>query len=373
MPANNPSIGGKAHTTSEPRTDTPSTDPVKGINLSRERFEQITSKYSSLRVAVIGDFCLDRYLEIDPAKREFSIETGLPVHNVINVRAQPGGAGTILNNLGALGVGELYPVGFAGMDGEGYELRRALGAAQQVRLDHFLSTDQRRTFTYCKPLVTEAGKAPIELNRFDTKNWTFTPAPVEEQLIEAVHRLALVAHALIVLEQVDKEGTGVVTPRVLRALGQVAIQQPALLIIADSRRGLRGYPPLTLKMNASELATLVGPPAATNLAELQRNAVSVAQHHKQNVFVTLAEQGMLGATPDGQVIHIPAMPLRGQIDIVGAGDAVTANLAAALAAGAALREALELATVAASVVIHQVGTTGTATVPEIRNLLFSRP
>ena len=45
------------------------------------------------------------------------------------VRAQPGGAGTILNNLVALGVGRIVPVGFCGDDGEGYELRRELASA----------------------------------------------------------------------------------------------------------------------------------------------------------------------------------------------------------------------------------------------------
>ena len=56
---------------------------------------------------MVGDFFLDRYLLIDPAKAETSIETGLPVYNVVEVRAQPGAAGTILNNLVALGVGEI--------------------------------------------------------------------------------------------------------------------------------------------------------------------------------------------------------------------------------------------------------------------------
>src|SRR5215510_3452558 len=89
--------------------------------ISPERFRTITSTYPGLRIAVVGDFCLDRYLEIDPAKQEISIETGLPVHNVINVRSQPGAAGTILNNLVALGIGGITPVGFAGDDGEGFE------------------------------------------------------------------------------------------------------------------------------------------------------------------------------------------------------------------------------------------------------------
>ena len=66
-------------------------------------------------------------------------------------------------------------------------------------------------------------------------------------------------------------------------------------------------------------------------------------------------------------------PVRGEIDIVGAGDAVTANLTAALAAGATVTEAMVLAMAAASVVIYQLGTTGTASVSQIRARLFEQP
>src|SRR5437588_7107375 len=96
--------------------------------MNPSRLQAITNQYPKLRIGVVGDFCLDRYLEIDPGKEEISIETGLPVHNVVNVRSQPGGAGTILNNLVALGIGDVVPAGFAGEDGEGYELRRALSS-----------------------------------------------------------------------------------------------------------------------------------------------------------------------------------------------------------------------------------------------------
>jgi len=94
--------------------------------VKEERFAEIADQFSGLRVALVGDFCLDRYLEIDPALAETSIETGLDVLNVANVRSQPGGCGTILNNLSALGAGTVFPVGFAGEDGEGYELMRSV-------------------------------------------------------------------------------------------------------------------------------------------------------------------------------------------------------------------------------------------------------
>src|SRR5258708_12570456 len=169
--------------------------------MTPERFQQLTARYGSLRMAVIGDFCLDRYLEIDPGKGEKSIETGLPVHNVVRVRAQPGGAGTILNNLVALGIGTIYPIGFAGEDGEGFELRRALEQGQGVQLNHFLSTDQRQTFTYCKPLVVAPHKPPVELNRIDLKNWTPTPASLESLLIDQLLSLVKMANPVMILHQ----------------------------------------------------------------------------------------------------------------------------------------------------------------------------
>ena len=339
--------------------------------MSPDRFQEITGKYASLRIGVVGDFCLDRYLEIDPAKQEISIETGLPVHNVVNVRSQPGAAGTILNNLVALGIGEIYPVGFAGEDGEGFELRATLRNQRGVRLDHFWKTDQRRTFTYCKPLVVEAGKPPLELNRFDSKNWTPTPALLQGRLIDSAANVAADSDAMILMDQVDLPETGVITSKLLEAVSCIVREIPELPIVADSRRGLRGYPPVCLKMNSAELSALASCPDHAQLEELKAVAAMLARKQGRHVFVTLSERGILGASHEGRVEYVPALHVRGPIDIVGAGDAVTANLTAALAAGAALREVMEIAMAAASVVIHQLGTTGTASVHQIRMLLES--
>ena len=83
------------------------------------------------------------------------------------------------------------------------------------------------------------------------------------------------------------------------------------------------------------------------------------------MFVSLSEHGIVGAQPDDHSENCPALPVSGEIDIVGAGDAVMANLTTALAAQADLGEALELANAAASVVVHKLGTTGTASISEI--------
>lgn len=337
--------------------------------MSPERLEEVAARYARLRIAVVGDFCLDRYLEIDPARAETSIETGLPVHNVVKVRAQPGAAGTILNNLVALGVGEIFPVGFCGEDGEGYELLRALGSLRGVNVAHFLQTPDRRTFTYCKPLVLEPGQPPRELNRLDSKNWTPTPPEVSAQFARALDQLRPHVDAIILMDQVDVAETGVVTVSLLAHLSGLEAGSPRIPIIADSRRGLHGYPPCIFKMNAAELSALMGLPADSPVPAIEGAAVGLAAKNQRAVFVTMAERGLVGATREGGIEHVPALPLRGPIDVVGAGDSVTANLTSALAAGATLREALELAALASSVVIHQLGTSGAASPMQMATLL----
>ena len=333
------------------------------------RFDAITSRYPSLRVAVVGDLCLDRYFDIDPEQQEISIETGLPVHNIRGVRCQPGGAGTILNNLAALGTGTLRPVGLCGDDGEGWELRRALAARPGVDLSGILTASGRHTFTYTKPLVHRVGRPPEELSRLDLKNWTPTPAPLRAALSEAMAAAVAGSDAVIVLDQVDIAETGVVTPELLHDIAEAFGRSPGKPFVADSRRGLRGWPAVVFKMNANELGSLAGAPVGS-IDEIRRACAAMATLNGQPAFVTLAERGIVGASPSGEIEHVPSLPVRGPIDIVGAGDSVTANLTLALAAGASLREAMELAMAAASIVIHQLGTTGTADVDRLREVLL---
>jgi rfaE bifunctional protein kinase chain/domain len=332
------------------------------------RFKQIAGRYAALRVAIVGDFCLDRYFDIDPARQETSIETGLPVHNIVRVRCQPGAAGTILNNLVALGIGRIFPIGICGDDGEGFELRRSLEAHAGTDVSLFVRSPERRTFTYTKPLLFESGKSPTELNRLDIKNWTTTPDSLQLEVAAALRKIAPQVDAIILLDQVDVAETGVITGKVLDAVRAVAVDHPHLLIIADSRRGLKDYPKVCLKMNRAELAAMAGH-EPREVAHVMRAATHIAAAHGKPVFITLAERGIVGAAPGQEAIHCEALPSRGEIDIVGAGDSVTANLTAALAVGAEIDEAVELAAAASSIVIHQLGTTGTASPAEIESLM----
>src|SRR5438046_5274278 len=94
--------------------------------LTEQVLEEILSQIPRLTIGVVGDLLLDRYLDIDASLTEPSLETGLDAYQVVRVRSYPGAAGTVINNLAALGVGRIVPIALIGDDGEGHELRQAL-------------------------------------------------------------------------------------------------------------------------------------------------------------------------------------------------------------------------------------------------------
>jgi len=335
--------------------------------MTRERFREITRGFSNLRAVVLGDFCLDRYFDLQNPTGEISIETGLPVHNVARVRNQPGGAGTIVNNLSALGMGAIYPIGFAGMDGEGFELIKALRETPRVETELFLQSELRRTFTYLKPMLPDDGFA-TELNRFDLKNHSPTPEELSEELRQQIRGAITDADIVILLSQVDESQNGVLNPGMLEELHRLRNHFKDKTVIGDSRAGFEGWPKVHLKMNRDELGRMMDM-ELESLDETRSAAETLAKELDQTITVTLSEQGILHAAPGVEAVHQESFPIKGDFDVVGAGDSVTATLAASLQAGATVEEALALSMAAASTVLHQTGTTGTAKLGQMEDLL----
>src|SRR5262245_49969837 len=116
--------------------------------LTADRIEFILQRIPRLTIGVLGDLFLDRYLDIDSGLTEKSIETGLDAYQVTRVRSTPGAAGTVINNLVALGVKQVVAISVIGDDGEGYELRQALDRLQVVDRTHVVVSPNRRTPTY---------------------------------------------------------------------------------------------------------------------------------------------------------------------------------------------------------------------------------
>jgi bifunctional ADP-heptose synthase (sugar kinase/adenylyltransferase) len=326
--------------------------------------EQVLARAPSLTVAVLGDLFLDRYLDIDATLTEPSLETGLDAYQVVRVRSSPGAAGTVINNLVALGVGRVCPIAVIGDDGEGYELRQALGRAGVVDARRVFSRAGRRTPTYTKPMLCEPGRPPRELSRLDVKNRTPLPRDAEDLVLYALQEVWPMVDALLVLDQVSEEDCGAVTARVRDALADRAAADPDKFVLADSRESIGRFRGVALKPNRRECLR-----AALDTEEGDAAAATrlLAARAGRAVFCTLGEAGILLADPArGEEAAVPGYPVRGPIDVVGAGDSTSAGIASATAAGLVPAQAAAFGSLVSSITIQQIGTTGTASPEQVR-------
>lgn len=325
--------------------------------------EKILTTIPHRTIGVLGDLFLDRYLDIDSALTEPSIETGLDAYQVARVRSYPGAAGTVINNLAALGVGSIVPISMIGDDGEGYELRQALQRMPSVALSRLISTSERRTPTYTKPMLERKGETPSELNRLDIKNRAPISRDVESKLIAALAECWFTFDVLLVLDQVSEPECGVVTRRMRECLAELGERDPARIVIVDSRARIGLFRNAWLKPNEHECLR-----AVEEADDLHVALRLLAERCRRPIFCTRGEQGMtVQPAGPGDPVEVPAYSVGGAIDPVGAGDSSSAAIACALASGASVLEAAALGNLIASITIQQIGTTGVATPQQVRD------
>jgi len=332
------------------------------------RLSSILGRVSGLRIAVLGDFFLDKYLEVDQSLAEPSLETGLVAHQVVDVRHSPGAAGTVVNNLVALGARNLAAIGFTGDDGEGYELRQNLGNLG-VDTRGLLVDQERHTPVYLKPRYSDRPGLDGEHSRYDIKNRKPTGPVLEAAIIQALEAMIPELDLLIVMDQVEDDGCGVVTAGVIKALDGLMVTNRKLVAWADSRRRIRQFRGLTLKMNQFELAGIPDPAPGDSVPDplIARELPVVEALAGGAVFATVGERGVWvgGARP----VRIPAIQVNAPVDPTGAGDSFSAGASLALATGATTAEAALLGNLVASITVRQLSTTGTAKPEELYKAL----
>jgi rfaE bifunctional protein kinase chain/domain len=332
--------------------------------MNQARLEQLLARFPDLKLLVIGDYFLDKYFDLDRRLGEISLETGLEAHQATGVRCSPGAAGTIVNNLRALDV-PVTAMGVIGDDGHGYELRAEL-VTRDVDIEPMIVHRERFTSTYVKPMLCEPDGRIHELNRIDIKNRTPLPQSVQTQMIEQLGQLSTRLDGIVIADQVPEANCGVVTDRVRGALSDIARRHPHLVIAVDSRERIGLFESIILKPNAREAILAVGaePSEAPLPEQVEAAAASLFGRTGRPVFVTMGAQGILVFSDQGAQ-RVPGIPVSGPLDIVGAGDSVMAGIVASLCAGATPAEAALVGNLVASITVQQLGTTGTASRPQV--------
>src|SRR5256885_16441188 len=93
-------------------------------HLSPTKLESLAKAFSKVRIAVIGDLMLDRYLFGTVSR--FSPEAPVPILDIHRDEFRLGGAANVANNIHTLSASAIL-VGVVGDDSKGMRIRRMLG------------------------------------------------------------------------------------------------------------------------------------------------------------------------------------------------------------------------------------------------------
>ncbi len=308
-----------------------------------------------LRVMVVGDVMLDRYLW--GRVERLSPEAPAPVVDWESEEERPGGAANVAANVAALGASPLT-VGMVGNDRDGQTLSALIPGK-------FCPVVSNRRPTTVKTRVMGDGR---QLLRIDREN---AAAPDDDEsrtllaaVIEAVNDFS--PHAVI-LEDYDK---GVLSEYSIRRI----IEKAEVPIFADpKKRNFHAYSGVTVfKPNVKELSAGMSQKfRRDDVAALTEAALRLRQSMPhENTFVTMSEHGALWVDAEGRATHLPAH-VRQITDVSGAGDAVVATLACLCAAGVAPIAAAQAANRAGGWVCEKPGVTPVQPQPLLQELLQS--
>jgi len=335
-------------------------------NMTRQRLCEILEKIPKVKAAVFGDLCLDIYWLADMKMSELSRETPHFAMPVVEERISLGGGANVAANMAALKPQQMIAAGMIGRDWRGSELINLMDNTG-IKTEHIVCEEGLTTNAFCKPLRMGISSTVYEDPRLDFANVKPFGIETENALIASLDKIAKQVDILCVSDQLPVTVYGAVTQRVREHILKLA--HNGLTVVADSRDRIGLYHGIILKPNEVEGARAAGLSIAenhgtVNIMDYAEAAILLSKKQDSEVIMTIGEKGSLYAA-QGNVTHIPARTVTGEIDIVGAGDTFLSGFSLALAAGASRPEAAFVAGLCSEVTIQKIGMTGTACKEEI--------
>lgn len=318
--------------------------------LTVSRMRELLQAFTGLRLVVVGDLMLDRYLH--GVADRISPEAPVPVVRVRREVSVPGGAANVAANVAALGA-RVGLVGIRGDDPEGAELAGLLGGLG-IEGGGVLSLPRHATIV--KTRVVADRQQVVRVDREEL----LTLDRHEHRMFLDVIRQAVAGADGVILEDYGKGTlTQDVVDTVLETVGGKGIpvgfdpkdnhelcMDGIALATPNWREALSAAGWNGRSRDSDELTVEWLDQIADRLLEKWSPGL---------LIMTLGSQGMYLAPRKGPRRRIPTRA-REVFDVSGAGDTVIATCLLALAAGATDVEAAEIGNHAAGIVVGKLGT-----------------
>ncbi len=298
------------------------------------------------KIFVLGDIMLDIYQFGEVIR--ISPEAPVPVFHEVEkgIRYAPGGAANVACNLAEIGA-EVTVFSFTGDDQNG-DILKSILKEKNIRIDEIIKLENHVTTTKLRYM----GQNHQQILRVDREEIIESDVYLSEEIL---HQLGdkITSDSVVILSDYQK---GFLSERLCRYIIDYA-KKKEILVLADikGKNEKKYYGADILKPNRLELALISGMPVATK-DQVIRAAMSLCRKAEcRYVLTTLGAEGMILSDINGMVRHIKSVA-KEVYDVTGAGDTVLAYLAAGLAKGLSIEEAMELSNYAASVQVSKIGT-----------------
>lgn len=312
----------------------------------QKRLARIIRNFRGRTIGVFGDFMVDELLRGEATR--VSPEAPVPVVLMKSRDAAegfPGGAGNVAANLAALGARPI-PFGAIGTDESGRQLR-ALLKHRHIPADTLVPERGRVT-----PRKVRVVAHQQQLLRLDFEKPMRIAHRVAASLTRSFARIVGRLDALIISDY--KKGS--VTTELCREFSTLARQRRVAVFVDPKPEHPEICRHATLVTpNLREAEWMAGVPLRNRQELLAGGRRLLAELNCSNLLITRGSEGMTLLEAGGAVHEISSVP-RPVYDVTGAGDTVIAVLALASSAGATMKEAAELANLAAGRVVLKFGT-----------------
>lgn len=327
-------------------------------NTPSERLNRMLDSFRRRKIGVLGDFMLDEVLRGEATR--ISPEAPVPVVRIEGpgeAEGYPGGAGNVAANIAALG-GKAVIWGVMGADESGKKLADLL-RAQGISPSMLAREKGRMT-----PRKLRIAAHQHQLLRLDFEKLAPVLPSSRARLARSMREHLGRLDALIVSDYQK----GSVDEALCASILPLAREQCVPVLVDPKPPHLAPcFQATVVTPNLREAEVMAGVAMRTG-AEIESGGCKLIEKFEcQHLLITRGAEGMtlLDSSGGCYVIHSRPRPV---YDVTGAGDTVIATLALAMSSGASVKDAAELANVAAGRVVLKFGT-AKITLKELRAAL----
>jgi len=308
-----------------------------GKNIDSKKIKEALSRFSEKKVLIVGDIMLDHYIYGEVSR--VSPEAPVPILKKTHEEFVPGGAANVANNLVSLGA----KVSIAGAVGNDYAFKilKDILRKGKINIDSVLISKEKQTIQKERLVAKNQ-----HMFRLDSENSSNLSLSEEKKLLDLIAKQINECDGVILSDYAK----GVFSNDLAQSIIKLAkkLNKPIFADIKPINKPyFKGVDVIT--PNLKEALEIVG------VNDIYQAGQSLVDYYKTDVVVTKGDQGISIFKINGEYVDIPTKKIIVE-DVTGAGDTYIAVQALGILSGLNLEDAGYIATIAATIVVQEMGT-----------------